>query len=347
MSFKDTTTAKLETFAAKTVPKLPAKVVAKLAGTPLMIDGRTLDPYIQLAVNQSAGGRAMSTLTPQVSRAAAHDAFAATNGERTSGVAVRDRTIPGPDGDLGVRLYHPSDAAGLLPGVLFMHQGGWVIGDLDSCDTFCTRLAAELGAVVVSLDYRLAPTHQMPAQHQDADAAWAWLISNTEGLGIDPEGLVICGDSAGGQMAATLCQRLRDAGQPQPAVQAMIYPLTDATATDGSIVSCADSFPLSIDTLEWFFSQALPNGFDRSDPALSPALHERLGDVAPAVIVTAGFDPLRDQGNAYAAALRDAGVNVIDRCEDSMSHSFLAFGGLSPAAHAAIGRVISDINSLL
>ena len=157
MSIKDTATAKLEAFAAKTVPKLPAKVVAKLAGTPLMIDGRTLDPYIQLAVNQSAGGRAMSTLTPQVSRAAAHDAFAATNGERTSGVAVRDRTIPGPDGDLGVRLYHPSDAAGLLPGVLFMHQGGWVIGDLDSCDTFCTRLAAELGAVVVSLDYRLAP----------------------------------------------------------------------------------------------------------------------------------------------------------------------------------------------
>jgi acetyl esterase len=347
MSLKDTTTAKLEAFAAKTVPKLPAKVVAKVAGPPLVIDGRTLDPYIQLAVNQSAGRRAMSTLTPQVGRAAAHDAFVATNGARTPGVAVRDRTIPGPDGDLGVRLYHPSNAAGLLPGVLFMHQGGWVIGDLDSCDTFCTRLAAELGAVVVSLDYRLAPEHQLPAQHQDADAAWAWLTSNTEGLGIDPDGLVICGDSAGGQMTATLCQRLRDAGQPQPAVQAMIYPLTDATATDGSIVSCADSFPLSIDTLEWFFSQALPNGFDRSDPALSPAFHERLGDVAPAVIVTAGFDPLRDQGNAYAAALRDAGVNVIDRCEDSLSHSFLAFGGLSPAAHAAIGRVISDINSLL
>ena len=99
--------------------------------------------------------------------------------------------------------------------------------------------------------------------------------------------------------------------------------------------------------MEWFFAQALPDGFDRSDPALSPALHDRLSDLAPAVIVTAGFDPLRDQGNAYAAALRGAGVHVIDRCEDSMSHSFLAFGGLSPAAHGAISRVISDINSLL
>jgi acetyl esterase/lipase len=323
MSLKSTTTAKLEAFAAKAVPRLPAKVVAKLAGEPLVIDARTLDPYIRLAVNQSTDGPAMSTLTPEVGRATARHAFAATNGARTAGVAVRDRTIPGPNGDLGVRLYHPSDAAGLLPGVLFMHQGGWVIGDLDSCDTFCTRVAAELGA------------------------AWAWLTSNTEGLGIDPGGLVICGDSAGGQMATTLCQRLRDAGQPQPAVQAMIYPLTDATATNGSIVSCADSFPLSIDTMEWFFSHALPDGFDRSDPALSPALHKRLGDVAPAVIVTAGFDPLRDQGNAYAAALRDAGVTVIDRCEDSMSHSFLAFGGLSPVAHAATGRLISDINSLL
>ncbi|MFT7502506.1 MAG: acetyl esterase [Gammaproteobacteria bacterium] len=347
MSLKSTTTAKLEAFAAKAVPRLPAKVVAKLAGEPLVIDARTLDPYIRLAVNQSTDGPAMSTLTPEVGRATARHAFAATNGARTAGVAVRDRTIPGPNGDLGVRLYHPSDAAGLLPGVLFMHQGGWVIGDLDSCDTFCTRVAAELGAVVVSLDYRLAPEHQLPAQHHDADAAWAWLTSNTEGLGIDPGGLVICGDSAGGQMATTLCQRLRDAGQPQPAVQAMIYPLTDATATNGSIVSCADSFPLSIDTMEWFFSHALPDGFDRSDPALSPALHKRLGDVAPAVIVTAGFDPLRDQGNAYAAALRDAGVTVIDRCEDSMSHSFLAFGGLSPVAHAATGRLISDINSLL
>ena len=232
---------------------------------------------------------------------------------------------------------------GLRPGVLFLHQGGFVIGDLDSCDTFCSRMADELGAVVISLDYRLAPEHRFPAQADDADETWAWINEHAEGLGIDRSKLVVCGDSAGGQMTAALCHRIRDEGGQQPAVHVMVYPFVDATADDGSMVSCADVFPLTTDTMDWFESNHLPDGFDRADPSLSVALAPNLSGLPPAIVVTAGFDPLRDQGMSYALKLRAAGVEVTDRCEDSLSHSFLSLGGIVPDAAAAQGRIIADI----
>jgi len=144
-------------------------------------------------------------------------------------------------------------------------------------------------------------------------------------------------------MAAALCQTLRDSGRPQPVVQALVYPLVDATASDGSMISCGDAFPLDAATMEWFYSIALPTGFDRADPSLSPALASELGGVAPAIVVTAGFDPLRDQGMSFALALRAAGVEVTDRCEDSLTHSFLAFGGITPEARAGADRLVADL----
>lgn len=328
----------------KVVLKLPERVLARMAGEPLVIDGRTLDVRLQLAAAAAADAPPMRTLDPATARAAAADGFARTNAPRAPGVAVHERSI-GTHG-VTVRVYHPPSADGARPGVLFFHQGGWVIGDLDTCDTFCSDVAAGVGAVVVSVGYRLAPEHRFPAQLDDAVEAWSWLLDHAEGLGIDAGRLVVCGDSAGGQLATALCAHLRDGEGRRPAAQVLVYPVVDATAADGSMVSCAETFPLSADTMEWFYEQALPDGFDRADPRLSPALAPNLAGLPPAVVVTAGFDPLRDQGMAYALALRSAGVEVIDRCEDALSHSFLAMGGLTPAARAASRRIVDDISRL-
>ncbi len=341
MSLKETAKAK----SGAVVMKLPARVLRRMAGDPVVVDGRTLDVRLQLAAKQAARGPSMTELPVDEARAAASAALAQGNGPRAKGVAVQDRPI-GTHG-LRVRIYRPAQAEGIRPGMLFMHQGGFVIGDLDSCDTFCSRVADSLGAVVVSLDYRLAPEHRFPAQADDADEAWDWMVANAVGLGIDVSKLVVCGDSAGGQMTASLCQRLRDRGDQQAAVQALVYPYVDATADDGSMVSCADAFPLDQELMDWFEGHYLPDGFDRSDPLLSPALAPNLAGLPPAVVVTAGFDPLRDQGMGFALALRAAGVHVVDRCENSLSHSFLSFPGLVPEAGAAIDRIIADLDALL
>ena len=329
----------------KAVLRLPERALGRMAGEPLVIDGRTLDVRLQIAAQASADTPPMRSLDPATARAATADAFTRTNASRASGVAVHDRPI-GTHG-LTVRTYHPPVADGLRPGVLFFHQGGWVIGDLDTCDAFCSDLAAGLGAVVVSVGYRLAPEHRFPAQLDDAVEAWTWLLDHADGLGVDVARLVVCGDSAGGQLAAALCLQVRDEGGRQPAAQVLVYPVVDATADDGSMVSCAETFPLTADTLAWFFEQALPEGFDRADPRVSPALAPNLAGLPPAVVVTAGFDPLRDQGMAHALALRSAGVQVVDRCEDALCHSFLALGALGPAVRSASQRVIDDIARLL
>lgn len=337
MSMKQNVQDKLGT----AVLKLPKQALRKMAGEPTVIDGRTLDVRLQLAAAQSADGPSIADLDPAAARVAAATAFAQTNARRTAGVATHDMAID--DSGLNVRIYRPAHTEGMRPGVLFMHQGGFVVGDLDTCDAFCSQMAADLDAVVVSVDYRMGPEHRFPAASHDADAAWAWMNDNSAALGVDTTRLVACGDSAGGQMTASLCQRLRDNGAEQPAVQVMVYPFVDASAEDGSMVSCADAFPLNIGVMNWFMEHAQPEGFDPADASLSPALSVELGRVAPAIIVTAGFDPLRDQGTSFALALRAAGVEVTDRCEDSLTHSFLAFGAITPEARAATDRIIADI----
>ncbi|MFK8024575.1 MAG: alpha/beta hydrolase [Ilumatobacter sp.] len=337
MSMKD----RAEALATRVVPRLPERLLRKMAGDPVVIDGRTLDVVIQLAAAQSATGPSIAGLDPVTARTVTAAAFASSNAKRAAGVSTQELTIDD-DGPV-VRIYRPASASGARPAMLFMHQGGFVIGDLDSCDSFCSRVAADLGAVVVSLQYRMGPEHLFPAPAEDADAAWAWMTSNAAGLGIDPTKIVVCGDSAGGQMGAALCQRLRETGGTAPTVQVLVYPWVDATASDGSIESCAGSFPLTTQLMDWFVSHAIPDDYDLADPALSPALAEHVGDVPPAIVVTAGFDPLRDQGIAFAAALKASGVAVTERCENSLSHSFLSLDGAVPEASAAVDRIIADI----
>ena len=229
--------------------------------------------------------------------------------------SVDDRTIPGPAGDLPVRIFRPREApAGALPGVVYFHGGGWVICDLDSHDGACRRIANAIGAVVVSVDYRLAPEHRFPAAVDDAHAAAAWVADHADDLKIDSTRLAVAGDSAGGNLAACVAQMARDRGGPALAFQLLVYPVIDSTATANdhpSKTENATGYFLTTAQMDWYRAQYLPLDHDGNDPYLSPHVAESLAGLPPACIVTMEMDPLRDEGELYARLLSEADVPVV------------------------------------
>ena len=333
--------------AARTTSRLPKRVLRRMAGDPLRIDGNTLDLQMQvfatLAAKQADGG---DTTVESV-----REAFAAmvqiTAHVPVDEVSIHDRTIPGPGGDLAVRIYRPRTAAGPAPAIVWYHQGGYVIGDLETDHALCTSLAARGGAVVVSVAYRLAPEHPFPAFVDDGVAAHRWVLDQADGLGVDPGRIAVAGTSAGGMLAAVVCQQARVHGTAQPHAQILVYPAIDFTASGGSRDSCAEAFPLTGATLEFFAHHALPDPAAGDDVRASPGRADDLWGLAPAVIVTAGFDPLRDEGDRYAAALEKAGVRVVHRTESSLTHSFTVFGGVSKEARRAVDRLADDVAAVL
>lgn len=340
----------IERGVVRTMSRLPKRALRRMAGEPLEIDGRTLDLQLQAFAAQAQkqqAKRADAEVTPETMREGFRALVAMAAPDPVESVAVHDRTIPGPASDLPVRVYHPAAAAGAAPGIVWYHQGGGVIGDLDTDHAFCTQLAGTAGAVVVSVDYRLAPEHRFPAGVDDAVAAHQWVLDNADGLGIDPARVAVAGTSQGGTYAAVVCQERRRRGDPQPAAQILLYPGTDQTWKGGSRDSCGETFPLADQTLVFFAHHYLPDPSAAGDHRASPGLAEELWGLAPAIVVTAGFDPLRDQGDDYARRLREAGVEVLHRCEDEMCHSFTALAGLSRAARQASARVADDVASAI
>src|ERR1700691_2510492 len=220
---------------------------------------------------------------------------------------VEDRTVPGPGGDIRIRIYRPEGAES-APLVTFFHGGGWVIGDIDTHDGSCRILSRRTGAVVVSVDYRLAPEHPFPAALDDCDAAVTWVAGQAEDLGGDPGRLAVAGDSAGGNLAAAVTLRARERGGPAIAAQPLVDPAVDFTTVRPSELSTGEGYLLTAAAMHWFAAQYLGD-HDPSDPRASPLLADLTG-LPPAVVATAEFDPLRDEGRAYADALRDAGVAV-------------------------------------
>jgi acetyl esterase len=261
----------------------------------------------------------------------------AFGGEPVPVAEIGDRTIPGPAGDIPVRIYRP--AAGELPVLVWYHGGGWVIGDLDTTDTAARQLAAEGGCVVVSVDYRLAPEHAFPAAADDAWAALRWVVDHADELGVDGTRVAVGGDSAGGNLAAISALRARDEGLALRH-QLLVYPVTDLTASFGSRVENGEGYFLTKDTMDWFESCYL-QGQDPKAAGASPLHVGDLAGVAPAHVLTAGFDPLRDEGEAYAEALTAAGVPTVDDRYPTLVHGFFQMGGISPAAGAAAGRAAS------
>jgi acetyl esterase len=258
---------------------------------------------------------------------------------------VSEIAIPGPAGDLSARVYRPR--AGDLPTLVFFHGGGWVIGDLETHDLTCRTLARDCEAVVVSVDYRLAPEHRFPAAVDDAEAATRWVVERaadpSAGLGGTPA-VAVAGDSAGGNLAAVVAQTLRDEGTAL-AGQLLIYPATDVLSDHPSLTENAEGYFLDVPTMAWFLEQYLGDA-DPADPRLSPA-HGDVTGVAPAVVVVGQFDPLRDAGAAYARQLEAAGVPVELRTFPGLIHGFVDMGRYSRAAQAAVEETCALFRSVI
>lgn len=334
--------------AARSFMQLPKPVLTRLAGAPVIVDGRRLDPEMQLMLRlQKLDGPAVETVAISKGRRLIVASARLAGGTQPIG-AVTDRTIDGPGVPLGLRFYTPRGLSGRSPALLFFHGGGWIYGDLESHDATCRFLAEEAQVRVVAVDYRLAPEAPFPAAVDDAMTAWAWIVDHAQGLGIDPERIAVGGDSAGGNLAAVVAQQTVAAGGAAPAFQLLIYPATDFVGRAASRDTYATGFFLTKDFMDLAEENYLVGGEDRADPRLSP-LHGDVAGVAPAYVVTAGFDPLLDEGTAYGDKLRAAGVPVEQVCEEGLIHGFInlvAFGRAAPKASrraaAALQRGLSS-----
>ncbi|MEL7041079.1 MAG: alpha/beta hydrolase [Pseudomonadota bacterium] len=327
----------LQATIAKLMLKLPAGWKVKMAGgTPLVLGGRTLDPDLQFIAHGAANQPPMSSLEPEVAQAAAIEGLAMFAAKPEPGVTWADRLIPGPGThQIPVRIYQPDDQDPNAPLLAYWHMGGGVILNIEACHAFCTMMSKVAKCPIVSVDYRLAPQHKFPAGLEDCIAAYDWALKHAESFGAPAGRAAIGGDSMGGNFSAIIAQESTRRGMPKPDLQLLIYPATDLVTEFPSATIYGDTYPLSTDTMRWFMRQYLPEGFDQSNVLLSPALETRLEGLPPAIIVTAGFDPLVDDGAAYAEKLEAAGVDVRFKCYDSLAHGFTAFTGIAPAARAA------------
>ncbi|MHB8528197.1 MAG: alpha/beta hydrolase [Caulobacteraceae bacterium] len=319
---------------------LPAPILRALAGGGVVYQGgRTLDPRFQFLASQARGQPPLSSFTPEVARIGAAATLRPVAGRAEKGVRIEPFSVPGGIGPTAVRGYRPDDQDPAAPLMVFGHFGGGVIGDLDTCEVFCTILAKEARCPVLSVDYRLAPEHRFPAALEDMLLAYRWAREHASRLGA-PEGRAgIGGDSMGANFAAVIAQEMRRGGEPQPEVQLLIYPALDVASESPSMTTYANAWPLNRETMAWFMGHYMRPGDAPDDPRLSPVRAEDLAGLAPAVIATAGFDPLLDQGETYARRLREAGAHVTYRCYDHLPHAFAAFTGVSPEADQACREI--------
>jgi acetyl esterase len=319
---------------------LPAPILRTLAGGGVVhIGGRTLDPRFQFLAAQGAKGPAMSAFPADVARAGIAQSLLPVQGTVEAGVRIETLSVPGAEGDVPARSYHPKDQDPDAPLMVYAHFGGGVIGDLDTCEVFCTILAKIARCAVLSVEYRLAPEHRFPAGLDDVLAAYRWARENTARFGAPNGAVAIGGDSMGGNFSAIIAQEMKRAGEPQPVVQLMIYPAMDVASDSPSMTTYGACYPLSRATMEWFMGHYMGPEDSPTNPRLSPGREDDLTGLAPAVIATAGFDPLVDQGEDYARRLRLAGVPTVYRCYDHLAHGFTAFTGAVPAADAACREI--------
>ncbi|MFT3937588.1 alpha/beta hydrolase [Rhodopseudomonas sp.] len=293
---------------------------------------------------QDAGRPAYETLTAGEARAYYSAARLVSNPDPAEMASVRSIAIPGPAGDIPARLYTPTKLRqdeGLAPALVFFHGGGWVIGDLETHDVVCRGIAHDGELLVISVDYRLAPEHKFPAAVDDAIAATRWIADNAKTLGIDPEQLSVGGDSAGGNLSAVVALHARDHGGPLLAGQVLIYPATDFSMRHPSHSEPETSVLLTHSVIRWFRDHYLGGAQDAEDWRASPARAETLAGLPPAFVITAGADPLRDEGDEYARRLADAGVPLKHRTYPGQFHGFFTMGKLLPQANVAV-REIGD-----
>jgi len=300
-----------------------------------------LDPQAKVVIDmiESLGVAELTAETdPNAVRALMNAAVMPSGIEIAS---VSEREVPGPNGPVPVRVYRPAgDAA--KPVIVYYHGGGWVLGSLETHDGTCRRLADGADAVVVSVDYRMGPEDRFPAAVDDAYAALTWVAANAAEIGADPARLVVAGDSAGGNLAAVMSHRAREDG-PAIAFQLLIYPVTDHEFTSVSMEENAVGYYLTRDAMRWFYDHYLEDASQGADPRVSPLRAADLSGLPPAFVLTAQYDPLRDQGIAYADALRDAGNAVEMTMYEGLFHGFFSMFDLIDAGKAAFDDAIAAV----
>lgn len=298
-----------------------------------------LDPQIQAVLDQfrAAGIPPSHRLTVPEARATMLARAASVPGEPEPVARIEDRAIPGPAGFLPIRIYTPADG-GRRPLLVYFHGGGWVQGTLDTHDRICRSLANAAGCLVVSVEYRLAPEHRCPAAAEDAYTATRWVADHAAALGGDPARLAVGGDSAGGNLAAVVTLMARDRGGPPLAFQLLVYPVTDHDFDTPSYREHAEGLLLWRDTMLWFWDHYVPDVAARDHPHAAPLRAADLHGLPPALVITAEYDPLRDEGEAYAARLREAGVPATCHRYPGMIHGFLGMAHAVDAGREAIGE---------
>ncbi|RZT83671.1 acetyl esterase [Pseudonocardia sediminis] len=273
-----------------------------------------------LAAMEAQGMKDFSEMEVAEAREAAL-AFIGLEGEPEDVADVADHTVPGPAGDIPVRVYRPA-GDGPHPVLVYFHGGGWVIGDIEVADKPCRSLVNTLNAAVVSVGYRKGPEDRFPAAPEDCYAATVWVADNAASLGVDPARIAVAGDSAGGNLAAVVAQQTVRRGGPALVHQLLIYPAVDAGGEYASRVENGEGYLLTKSAMDWFYDHYLRSPADIEDPLASPLRADDLAGLPPATVITAGFDPLRDEGAAYAKALNAAGVSADHQHNPSMIHGF-------------------------
>jgi acetyl esterase len=307
----------------------------------------TLNPQAKALLEQleALGAPPMSQMSLEENRQNVAN-FKALGGEVQSVANVEERTVPVEGDEIKVRIYTP-EGNGPFPIFVYYHGGGFVIGDLDTVDTPLRALTNASGCIVVSVDYRLSPEQQFPVPAEDAYAATKWVAETAASFNGDPSRIAVGGDSAGGNLAAVVSLMAKEHGGPAIAYQALIYPCTNCALETESHQVNGEGYLLTRDSMEWFYGHYLRNEEDKLNPYASPLLAEDLSGLPPALVITAEYDPLRDEGEAYAARLKEAGVSVEMTRYDGMIHGFFWMAGIMEQGKGAIEQVASGLRGAL
>ncbi|MGH3622087.1 MAG: alpha/beta hydrolase [Sciscionella sp.] len=326
---------------------LPRPVRRLIAGRPIRRDAQLLDLDMQLLLRLQRidGTRLLSSGTPEQARLALDAASVLAAGPVITSVDVSELSIPSENGGIGARLYVPPGVPAPSPLLVYYHGGGWVIGSLDSHDNSCRLLAAEAGVRVLSVDYRLAPEHPFPAATDDALTAYRYAVGSAASLGVDPKAIALGGDSAGGNLAAVTAHQAVLAGDARPVFLLLFYPGVDATVRRRSRDLFADGFFLTGSDIDWFAERYQPNVALRTDPRFSIMNAPDLSGLPPTYLATAGFDPLRDEGEAFAARLAEFGVPVVLRRHSGLVHGFVNFLAFGHGARTALSEAIGALRT--
>ena len=302
---------------------------------------------------EERGVPATHTLTPVEARAFYRDRRSFTQPPAPEMGGIRDTHCEGPHGRIALRVYRPAGAgatpsrASTLPALVYYHGGGWTIGDLDTHDVLCRQLCNGSGAAVISVDYRMGPEHRFPAAVDDCFAATRWVRHAASELGVDPARLAIGGDSAGANLAAVVAILARDAGDLPIAYQLLIYPATDMQGRHASHTTNGRGYVLTTETIAYYQGHYMAEAAHQLDWRASPLLHGDLSNLPPALVLTAGFDPLRDEGLAYAAALTKAGNRATYVCFERQIHGFITMGRVLDEANAAVSMCAAELRRAL